>query len=150
LHAAIKESWGLEAVIEDTPVAIALEDDFGSINAEIADLFPEDRLAITYFVRDYNYSRYSYERFYPGIDEEGVHQKFWEDTELLMNQYDSRENLAYYLPYFRDINDSHCASILDFGLTDIGDLQLGDFIEMVLDDSQPMQSFVDPDGSLGP
>jgi hypothetical protein len=150
LHAAIKESWGLEAVIEDTPVALALEDDFGSINAEIADLFPEDRLAITYFVRDYNYSRYSYERFYPGIDQEGVHQKFWEDTELLMNQYDSRENLAYYLPYFRDINDSHCASILDFGLTDIGDLQLGDFIEMVLDDSQPMQSFVDPDGSLGP
>jgi hypothetical protein len=150
LHAAIKESWGLEAVIQDTPVAIALEDDIGSINAEIADLFPEDRLAITYFVRDYNYSRYSYERFFPGIDEEGVHQKFWEDTILLMDQYDSRDNLAYYLPYFRDINDSHCASILDFGLTDIGDLQLGDFIEMVLDDSQPMQSFVDPDGSLGP
>lgn len=150
LHAAIKESWGLEAVIGDTPIAVALDDDFGSIGAEMAELFPEDRLAVTYFIRDYNYSRYSYERFYPGIDQEGVHQKFWEDTVLLMDQYDAYDNLAYFLPYFRNINASHCASILDFGLTDIGDWQLGDFIEMVLDDSQPMQSFVDPDGSLGP
>jgi hypothetical protein len=150
LHAAIKDSWGLEAVIQDTPVAVALEADFGSIGAELAELFPEDRLAVTYFIRDYNYSRYSYERFYPGIDEEGVHQKFWEDTVLLMDQYDAHDNLGYFLPYFRNINDSHCASLIDFGLTDIGDWQLGDFIEMVLDDSQPMQSFVDPDGSLGP
>jgi hypothetical protein len=137
-------------VIEDTPVAAALEGDFGSINAQLAELYPDDRQAITYFIRDYNYSRYSYERFYPGIDEEGIHQKFWEDTVLLMDQYDSEDNLAYFLPYFRDINDSHCASIIDFGLTDIGDWQLGNFIELVLDDSQPMQSFVDPDGTQGP
>jgi hypothetical protein len=54
------------------------------------------------------------------------------------------------LPYFRNLNASHCASIVDFGLTDIGEWQLGDFIELVLDDSQPLQSFVDPDGTLGP
>ena len=150
LHEEITQAWGLDAVIDDTPIAASLTEDFGSINAEIADLFPEDRLAITYFIRDYNYSRYSYERFYEGIDQEGIHQKFWEDTLLLMDQYDGSENLAYFLPYFRNINDSHCASIIDFGLTDVGDWQLGDFIDLVLDDSQPMQSFVDPDGSQGP
>ncbi|PRQ07719.1 pectin acetylesterase-family hydrolase [Enhygromyxa salina] len=150
LHELIQSAWGLDTVIDETPIAAALTEDFGSINAEMADLFPEDRLAITYFIRDYNYSRYSYERFYEGIDQEGIHQKFWEDTILLMDQYDDRDNLAYFLPYFRNINDSHCASIIDFGLTDVGDWQLGDFIELVLDDSAPMQSFVDPDGSMGP
>lgn len=149
LHTTIKESWGLDAVIEDTPIAASLEEDFGSMNAELAELFPDDRLSITYFVRDYNYSRYSYERFFPGIDEEGIHQKFYEDTLLLMEQYDQQDNLAYYLPYFRALNDSHCASIVHFNLTDIGDLQLGDFLNLVLDDSQPLESFVDLDGSLG-
>lgn len=150
LHTTITDSWGLDAVIAETPIAAALGDDFGAINAEVAELFPEDRLGITYFIRDYNYSRYSYERFYPGIDQDGIHQKFWQDTQLLMAQYDDVDNLAYFLPYFRNINDSHCASIIDFGLTDIGDWQLGDFIELVLDDSEPLRSFVDPDGMLGP
>ena len=150
LHAQIREVWGLDAVIADTPISASLDEDFGAINAELADLFPEDRLGITYFIRDYNYSRYSYERFFEGIDQEGVHHKFFEDTLLLMDQYDDQANLAYYLPYFRNINASHCASIIDFALTDIGDWQLGDFIELVLDDSQPLQSLVDLDGSLGP
>jgi hypothetical protein len=150
LHAEIRAAWGLDEVIEHTPIAASLDQDFGAINAELAELFPQDRLSITYFIRDYNYSRYSYERFFAGIDEEGIHQKFFEDTLLLMDQYDEHENLAYYLPYFRNINDSHCASIIDFALTDIGAWQLGDFIELVLDDSQPLQSLVDLDGSQGP
>lgn len=150
LHAEIRAAWGLDEVIHDMPIASALDHDFGAINAEIADLFPHDRLAITYFIRDYNYSRYSYERFFPGIDEEGIHQKFLEDTLLLIDQYDEHENLAYYLPYHRDLNDSHCASIIDFALTDIGEWQLDDFIARVLDDDQPMESLVDLDGSQGP
>ncbi len=150
LHDTIRAAWNLDSVIAETPIAGSLDEDFGSINAELADLFPEDRLGVTYFIRDYNYSRYSYERFFEGIDEEGIHQKFWEDTLVLMEQYDQQDNLAYYLPYFRNINDSHCATIIDFGLTDIGESTVGSFIEMVIDDSQPLQSFVDPDGSLGP
>lgn len=150
LHAEIRDVWGLDAVIQDTPIAASLDEDFGSINAELTDLFPDDRLAISYFVRDYNYSRYSYERFFDGIDKEGVHQKWWEDTELLMAQYDSHDNLAYYLPYYRFLNDSHCTTLFDFLLTDLGDMNVGDFVELVLDDEQPLQSFVDPDGSLGP
>ena len=150
LHETIREVWGLDTVIQDTPIAAALADDLGSINSEVADLYPEDRLAITYFVRDYNYSRYSYERFYEGIDKEGIHEKFFDDTLLLMDQFDSRDNLAYFLPYFRPINDSHCTSIIDFGLTDIGDWQLGDFLDVLLDDEQPLQSLVDLDGTQAP
>jgi hypothetical protein len=150
LHTQIKEAWGLQAVIDDTPIAASLDEDFGSMNAELAELFPEDRLSITYFIRDYNYSRYSYERFFPGIDEAGIHQKFYEDTLLLMQQYDAQENLAYYLPYYRQLNDSHCASIVGFAQTEIGELLLDDFITLVLDDAQPLQSYVDLDGTQGP
>ena len=140
---------GAEATLGNLETA-ALAEDLGSINSAVADLYPEDRLAITYFVRDYNYSRYSYERFYEGIDKEGIHEKFFDDTLLLMDQFDSRDNLAYFLPYFRPINDSHCTSIIDFGLTDIGDWQLGDFLGVLLDDEQPLQSLVDLDGTQAP
>lgn len=150
LHDKIRAVWNLDAVIADTPIAAVLTEDFGEITAELADLYPEDRLGATYFIRDYNYSRYSYERFFDGIDEEGIHQKFYEDSLLLMANYDQHDNLGYFLPYFRNINDSHCTTIIDFGLTNIGDQTVGNFIEQVLDDSVPMQSFVDLDGTQGP
>jgi hypothetical protein len=150
LYQQIRAVWGLDEVIAKTPISGSLDQDFGAINEELADLYPQDRLAITYFVRDYNYSRYSYERFFPGIDVDGIHQKFFEDTMLLLDQYDRRPNLAYFVPYYRELNHSHCASIIDFGRTDIGDWQLDDFITRVLDDDAPLESRVDLDGSLGP
>jgi hypothetical protein len=149
LHDTIRAAWNLDAVIADTPISGVLDEDFGEITAELADLYPEDRLGVTYFIRDFNYSRYSYERFYEGIDEEGIHQKFYEDTVLLMDNFDQHDNVGYFLPYFRGINDSHCTTIIDFGLTEIGELNVGSFIEQVLDDDVPMQSFVDLDGSQG-
>jgi hypothetical protein len=150
LHDTIREAWNLEAVIEDTPISGVLEEDFGEITAELSELYPEDRLGITFFIRDFNYSRYSYERFYEGIDKEGIHQKFYEDSVLLMANYDQHDNVGYFLPYYRNINDSHCTTIIDFGLTNIGELTVGNFIEQVLDDTVPMQSFVDADGTQGP
>lgn len=150
LHDTIRAAWNLEAVIADIPIADVLEEDFGEITYELAELFPDDRLGITYFIRDYNYSRYSYERFYEGIDKEGIHQKFYEDSLLLMANYDQHDNTAYFLPYYRNINDSHCSTIIDFGLTNIGDQTVEDFIVNVLDDSVPMQSLADLDGTQGP
>lgn len=150
LHDTIRAAWNLEAVTADTPIGSVLEEDFGEITSELAELYPDDRLGITYFIRDYNYSRYSYERFYEGIDKEGIHQKFYEDSLLLMANYDQHDNTAYFLPYYRNINDSHCSTIIDFGLTNIGDQTVEDFIVNVLDDSVPMQSLADLDGTQGP
>jgi hypothetical protein len=150
LHDTIRAAWNLEAVIDDIPIADVLTEDFGEITYELAELYPDDRLGITYFIRDYNYSRYSYERFYDGIDKEGIHQRFYEDSLLLMANYDQHDNTAYFLPYYRNINDSHCSTIIDFGLTNIGDQTVEDFIVNVLDDSVPMQSLVDLDGTQGP
>ena len=83
-------------------------------NELLAQEFPNDRMAITYFLRDYNYSRFSYERFFEGIDKAGILDKWGEDTQLLVEQYDQFDNLGYYIPYFRTLNDSHCTTIFGF------------------------------------
>ena len=148
LYAEIEQSWGLQTVIDSTPVAAALDQDFGALNGELAELFPEDRLGVTYFVRDFNYSRYSYERFYEGIDKDGIHERFLTDTLLLIDEYDQYDNLAYHIPYFRDINDSHCTTIIDFALTEVGETDVGDFIIEVLDDDAPLVSRADLEGNM--
>ena len=122
--------------------------DFGNINTIIADRWPEDRLGITYFIRDYNYSRYSYENFYDGLTQDDIHQLWFEDTELLVEQYDQRENLSYFLPYYRFLNDSHCSTIFAFLGSEIGDQNAGDYINDLLDPSKPLMSQVDWDGTL--
>jgi hypothetical protein len=154
LHAVIRESWNLDAVIADVvadfPDAVALDDDLGYVNRLLAEHYPDDRLSVTFFIRDYNFSRYSYERFFEPIDEAAIHQLFLEDTQLLMAEFDQYPNLGYFLPYYRPINDSHCTTIIDFGLTNIGEMDVGDYAAHVLDDSTPLQSHVDIDGSLAP
>ena len=37
----------------------------------VATQFPSDRFAYTGYSSDYNFSRFSYERFYPGITQAG-------------------------------------------------------------------------------
>ena len=43
--------------------------------------------------------------------EDAIHQLWYEDTELLVDQYEARENLSYFIPYERFLNDSHCSTI---------------------------------------
>ena len=173
----------------DLPVADSILQDFGNLPDALAQQFPDDRLAQTYFRLDYNYSLYSYERFYTvsattgetvlfedglglgglGLDENeptdrtAVYRLFWDDTALLRAQFDARPNLAYYLPFYRDTNDSHCVTVpgaeefdtsefLDLYLNDFatlawagseitGDADFGNvrgFVEHVLDDDTPL------------
>ncbi len=133
LYERIRDVWDVDSLLQSAPpFADALTDDFGQLSLVLADEFPEDRLATTYFRLDYNFSLYSYERFYRvedegivefefdgslGLDEDiatdrtAVHTLWWDDTDLLRAQYDSRDNLAYYLPYYRQTNSSHCVTI---------------------------------------
>jgi hypothetical protein len=146
LHDQIRGAWDIDSILDTIPEYAALDADFGLINTLLADTFPNDRLATTFFRRDYNFSRYSYERFFPDITKDEIHEKWWADTQNLMTQYDSRENLAYFIPYWRYLNDSHCAIILAWDGTEIqeaGDIDMGGFIDILLDDSQPLQSFLE-------
>lgn len=148
MHAKIRQSWDLDSVLLQVPQFAELDDDYGNINWVLAEEFPDDRLSIAYFLRDYNYSLYSYERFH-GLDEnnaedkETVHRMWTEDTDLLADLYDSYDNLSYYLPYWREFNSSHCTIVFNWNGTEIQDegMDMADYIDHVLDDETPLMSY---------
>lgn len=171
LHQRIAEEWNLSAIINAYSAAMgdeagaAVAADFGTVNSVIADAFPNDRLALVAFQRDLNYSLYSYDSFYDHPPYETIAQYWQDDLNALRAQYDAKPNLAYYLPYYRTDNCSHCATIIPrdhveellFGLrspwsgTEIQDagMTLPAFIDLLLDDSQPLQSYAEGDNRDG-
>jgi hypothetical protein len=89
-----------------------------------------------------NYSLYSYERFYePMPDKDGILEMWEADTSLLVDMYDSKPNLHYYLPYWRNLNDSHCTTLFSFPGSEIQDheLTLGEWVEDLLAD-EPLEN----------
>ena len=195
LHQEVRDVWDADALIAKAPQAERLSDDFGALSDVLAEEFPEDRLAATMFRLDYNFSLYSYERFWTrenpesvepivpyeeasglGLDEDlsldraAVYDLWWDDTALLRSQYDGKSNLGYYIPFFRNTNSSHCVTIPgfeevtlpealqlfleDFGTlawlgSEIGEMNLRDYVEHLLDDEEPLQSYFEED-SEGP
>jgi len=113
LHDTITASWDLPSVFDQLPSSFD-DDDFGSINRTVALEFPNDQLAYTGYSRDFNFSRFSYERFYAGIDQEGILAKWKEDQDDLVAQLAQFPNFSWNIPWERQINDSHCSTIITF------------------------------------
>jgi hypothetical protein len=142
LHLKIRESWNVDSILSALPSGFDVND-FGSINTALADQFPDDRLATTFFRRDMNFSLYSYERFYEPTPDKAEILSMWDsDTQLLAGQYDTRDNLGYYIPYWRDLNDSHCTTVINFVGSEIQDhgLDLGTWTKDLLNDDAPFVS----------
>ncbi len=144
LHDKIRVSWNVDSILDTLPFAFD-RNNFGSLNSFLADEFPDDRLAVTYFRRDYNFSLYSYERFFDFPPKEEIMHMWWEDTKLLMSLYDDYDNLAYYIPYWREINGSHCSTLISFAGSDIeeANMKMDDFVDLLFDDSRPLQSYLE-------
>ncbi len=146
LHAKIRASWNVDSILGDLPDGFDREN-FGTINTALADEFPDDRLATTYFRRDMNFSLYSYERFYgePWPDKAEVMEMWESDTQLLVDLYGSRDNLFYYLPYWRALNDSHCTTLISFPGSEIQaqGLDLDTWVRDFLDDERAVQSAIE-------
>jgi hypothetical protein len=116
----------------------------GTMNTAIADEFPTDRLATTYFRRDYDFSLYSYERFYDFPPKEEILRMWEADTQLLVEQYDTRDNLDYFIPYWRNVNDSHCTTLFSFAGSDIEERNMT--LEQWIDDflaDRPVESMLE-------
>jgi hypothetical protein len=120
MHRMIRSAWNIDSLSSQMPSGFTV-DDMGSINTALADEFPNDRLATTFFQRDYNFSIYSYERFYNFPPKDEIMRMWKGDTQMLVDEYATRSNLYYFLPYYRDINDSHCTTVLNFVGSDIED-----------------------------
>lgn len=113
LHTQIRAAWGLESVLGQLPATFD-PNDMGSINKMVALQFPGDQIAYTGYTRDYNYSRFSYERFLTPNDKESVLGYWDEDQDRLVSQLKGFANTSYFIPYARPINDSHCSTIITF------------------------------------
>lgn len=143
LHSMIRSSWNLDSLLPKMPPGFTL-DDMGTINTAIADEFPDDRLATTFFRRDYNFSLYSYERFYNFPPKDELMRMWDADTQLLVQQYDTRDNLYYFIPYWRMLNDSHCTTVLNFVDSDIEsrDMTLATWVNDFVED-RPIESLIE-------
>ena len=113
LHTLITTQWNLQSLYNQLPASFD-PNNFGSINAIPPQQFPNDRFAYTAYSSDFNFSRFSYERFYPGITQAGILQKWRQDQTALINQIKTFPQYSYHVPWHRPINDSHCVAIITF------------------------------------
>ncbi|MCG8333308.1 MAG: pectinacetylesterase family protein [Proteobacteria bacterium] len=154
LHQKIKQEWNLDYILNKYLAAMPgfdYDGDFGQINEALSYYHPNDKLATTLFKRDANYSMYSYARFFD-LDEnipeekEQVLQLWADDIDRMILQYDALDNFSYFIPYFRDMNESHCTTIVEFTGTEYLDsgINAGDFIEDILDGGS-VTSYHEPD-----
>lgn len=113
LHNQINTSWNMASVVSQLPSTFN-PNDFGTINRMIALQFPNDQLAYTGYTRDYNFSRFSYERFHTPNDQASVHAYWKVDQDNLVNELKNYSNFSYMVEHHRPINDSHCSTIVTF------------------------------------
>ncbi|ATB38391.1 hypothetical protein CYFUS_003825 [Cystobacter fuscus] len=113
LHDKIRQSWNLDSVFNQFPASFD-RNNLGTINRMLAMEFPNDQLAYTGYSRDYNYSRFSYERFYTPNDQEAVLTRWKADQDKLVAELSLYNNYSYFIPYERQINASHCSTIITF------------------------------------
>jgi hypothetical protein len=150
LHDEIKDVWGVQDLLDEHFPQYDTSD-FGNINNLLAEEFPQDRLATTFYQMDYNYSLYSYERFHfeDGVNRrtpeyrEEIYSMWYDDTLALKERLDGVDNHAYYMPTWRDLNDSHCLTPFTWDGTEIAeaDVSLLDYVRHLLEDDQPLESY---------
>lgn len=149
LHNTIRSVWGL-----DEPQGLVTRfaglidgfdpDNLGTVNGALARTYPQDRFGFMVFTRDTNFSAFSYEKFYDDIANapdpvayrEALFSRWWPDLDRWAADLDSHANVDYYVPYFRNFNQSHCLTIIDFSGTGIewaGVNSLSTFVDNALD-----------------
>lgn len=117
--------------------------ELASLYAALSNKFPNDRMGMTHFLADGNFSSYSYERFHEDVysdpDAESrlakLRQKWQHDTHNnLIPLLDQTSNWGYYFPMFRNFNESHCTTILDLQYGEIAEhgLVLRNFLNNII------------------
>lgn len=141
LQDTIRAAWDIDSILGGLPASFD-PTDLGSLNRVLGGEYPDDRLGITYFQRDFNYSLYSYERFYDAPDKEAIMSMWASDTDRLVAELEPYPGMAYYLPYYRALNDSHCDTIITYDGSEIqeADMTLDRWVGDLLDEDAPLVS----------
>jgi hypothetical protein len=147
LHNKIREAWGL-----DEPGGLVAgygttlpgfdPDNMGSLSAALAQAYPADRFTFAVFQADNDFSAFSYDKFYPDIanapNDFIKRQKrlaLWQpELATYRSALTGAQNISYFQPFFRNVNASHCLTIIDFSGTGIQELGIVD-VNTVIDDT---------------
>jgi hypothetical protein len=113
LHKKIEAAWNLPSLYSVFPASFT-PSDYGSAMKALAIEFPTDYHAYTGYSSDYNFSRFSYERFYPGITEAQILANWRTDQTNMINQIKAYPSYSYHVPWHRPLNVSHCSTIITF------------------------------------
>jgi hypothetical protein len=155
LHNKIRSAWGLDEpgglVSTNAGMPGFDTNNLGSINVALAQRYPSDRFGFVLFGADYNYSDFSYAKFYSDIANAGsedvrkqrILQRWQQDITQWLPVLATQPNIAWHAPYFRNFNDSHCLTIIDFSGTAIEEknvASLTPFIDNTLDRGTPMRN----------
>jgi len=160
LQNKIRDVWGLDEpgglVASYAGTLPAFDpDNLGSVNGALASKYPDDRFTFLMFQTDMNFSLFSYEKFYDDIanaPNAAVKRQrtlaLWQ-PDLAMHAADllPYNNVSFHQAFFRNFNDSHCLTIIDFSGTGIQELGIAD-ISPVIDatlDRGPISKNVEQD-----
>lgn len=135
LHEKIRVVWGLDepgGLITSFAGQLAGFDtnNLGSVNGALAQRYPDDRFTYLAFQFDLNFSAFSYAKFYDDIknapDEATrnalILSRWQPDLARHAASLNGYANVSYWQPTWRDFNDSHCLTIIDFSATGIEEL----------------------------
>ena len=153
LHNRIRDAWGL-----DEPGSLLASfagqagfdsNDLGSLSQALALRYPGDRFAYAVFGADEVFSAFSYAKFDPEVAAATgsaqlalLTQRFQHDIDHWLPALGTRSNVAWYLPWYRNLVGSHCVSIIDYSNTGIeaqGIASFASFVDNTLDRGTPMR-----------
>ncbi len=140
LHNTVRQAWGY-----DTPTGIISEltakypgkgnpSNLGTFVPAIASLYPNDRFAMAVFQQDLIFSGFSYSSFFPEISGEAdeakrssmLVSKWNQDLKQLIKSVENTANIGWYVPYGRNLLDSHCLTTFTFNGTAIKEAKIDD------------------------
>lgn len=156
LHELIRASWGLDLPGGLIPTLLAKlptldVNNMGSLNGALARRYPKDRFGYLVFEVDGIFSGFSYLDFFPDIRDEPDPKKqkdmlnaLWrQDLAAWVPLLDAEANTQYHVAFFRDFNESHCLTIVDFsgtGIQEKGIASAETFVNNALDRKPPMRN----------
>jgi hypothetical protein len=137
MHEKIRSSWGLDepgglVASYGTTLPGFDPNNLGTVNGALAQAYPSDRFSFLAFQADMNFSAFSYEKFYDDISNapndfvkrQRLLGRWQPDLTTLTGNLQLYSNVSYHLPFFRNFNESHCLTIVDFSGTGIQELDI--------------------------
>jgi Pectinacetylesterase len=144
LHEKIRATWGLDGpqglvtlLAQKLPALDA--NNMGSLNTALAAKYTKDRFGYMLFQEDGIFSAFSYLDFFPDIAGDPDPKRradrlnaLWrQDIAQSLPQLDAQPNIAHHIPFYRNFNEAHCLTIVDFSGTGIEEAGIADLTPFI-------------------